>query len=145
MPRSVSLGSSGYIAPLSSMTSPTFQPYLSASFFPAIAAVRSCSNAAFSSAAICISNLTSKSLFRPRFLVMSRRYFIDTSRSTQHAFFEIQHRVRVTGSARVVSNHDDRFVKLFIEPLDQIENLFSGLRIEVAGRLVGYKQGRISY
>src|SRR5436190_1669988 len=84
-------------------------------------------------------------LFRPRFLVMSRRYFIDASRSRQHALFKMQHRVRMTRRSRVVSDHDDSLVKLFVEPLEQIENLFGGLRVEISGRFVGYKQGRISH
>src|SRR5438309_11376588 len=76
---------------------------------------------------------TVRRLFRPRFLVMSRRYFIDASRSRQYALFEMQHGVRVTRRARVVSDHDDSLVKLFVEPLDQIENFFSGLCVEIAG------------
>ena len=56
----------------------------------------------------------------------------------------MQHGVRVTGGPRIVRDHDYRLMELFIEPLDQIQNLFRGLCIKIAGRLIGYQQSGIS-
>src|SRR5258708_364882 len=57
----------------------------------------------------------------------------------------MQHRMSVTRGARIVSDHDDCLVELFVEPLDQIEDLFRGLRIKITGRLVGDQQGGIGH
>jgi hypothetical protein len=57
---------------------------------------------------------TLRRLFRPAFLTMSRRNFIDTSCSAEHSLVEMDNRVCMPGSARVVSDHYDRLVELVV-------------------------------
>src|ERR687886_1740039 len=50
--------------------------------------------------------------------------------------------VGVGGGGRVVRDHDDRLAELVDGAAQQVENLARGLRVEVAGRLVGeYHRG----
>ena len=51
----------------------------------------------------------------------------------------------MTGSARIMSDHDDGLVKLFVEPFEQIKYLLGGLGIEIARRLISYYKRRVGY
>src|SRR5215813_10396059 len=57
---------------------------------------------------------TVRRLFRPRFLMMSRRYFIDASRFTEQTFLKMQLRMSMARRPRIVRNHDDCLMKLFV-------------------------------
>ena len=46
---------------------------------------------------------------------------------------------------RVVSHHDNRFLKLNIQSMHQIQNLSGRLRVEVTGRFVSHDQSRIRH
>src|SRR5688572_10280450 len=64
-------------------------------------------------------------------------------RSAQYTFFEMAFDMRSSCSARVVRHHDNRLVEVAVESSEQVENLFSASRVEIACRLVGDEHRRI--
>ena len=54
----------------------------------------------------------------------------------QHALFQVPRRMRVGSGVRIVSDHHDCFMKVFVKPLKDFEHFRSRMAIEVAGRLV---------
>ena len=57
--------------------------------------------------------------------------------------FEVQRPRRDPSRARIVRDHDERLAERPIELLQQVEDLFAGLGVEIAGRLIGEDQSRI--
>src|SRR6266446_223658 len=47
---------------------------------------------------------------------------------------------RALGGVRIVGHHDDRLLEFLIEPLQQGQHFAGGLRVQIAGRLVGEQQ-----
>src|SRR5262245_41969239 len=86
-------------------------------------------------------------LLRNRFTTTSENRFMASPRRSvgQHALVEVQHPAGALGGVRIVGDHDDGLLELAIEPLEQLEDLFPRLAVEVAGRLVGQQQRRIAH
>ena len=64
-------------------------------------------------------------------------YFAPALSRQQHAFFQVPGHVGVRSGMRIVRDHDNRFVKVFIQPLKNFENFGRRMAVEIAGRFVG--------
>src|SRR5258708_16703120 len=67
----------------------------------------------------------------------------DLLRLDEGAFFEVQDARGALRRVRVVRDHHDRLLVFPVEPLQQCEHFARGLRVEVAGGLIGEQQGRV--
>jgi hypothetical protein len=51
--------------------------------------------------------------------------------------------MRPLRGARIVSDHDNRFVEFLVERLQQIEGLFCAASVEITGGLIGHQDSGI--
>src|SRR3569832_189640 len=91
-----------------------------------------------------------RSLWRNAFLKTSfvkaniRLNSLDSSLN-QNPFVEVTDGVGPLGGAGVVGDHDDRLGKFIAEPAEEVQHLFGGSLVEIAGRLVGDQEGGIGH
>ena len=64
-------------------------------------------------------------------------------RVRQHTLLEMPLDVGPFGGAGIVRHHDDGLLELAVQRLEQVQDLFGALRVEVARRLVGHEDRRI--
>src|SRR5690606_40346945 len=56
---------------------------------------------------------------------------------------QVKHAPRALGCVRIVRDHDDRLALLFVQRLQQLEDLIARLAVQVAGRLVAQQDRRV--
>ena len=63
----------------------------------------------------------------------------------QHTLLEMTLDVRARGGAGIVRDHHDGLLELAVQRLQQVQDVFGALRVEVTGRLVRDEHGRIGH
>ena len=53
-------------------------------------------------------------------------------RGEQHPFFQMSRDMRIRSCMRIVRHHDDRLVKVLIQPLQDFQDFGCGVTVEIA-------------